>query len=60
MELSKIKAYFSSPHSRDIVFADENGDYLFIKKGRFNKEVSKQNLIEVKEEIVKNNKSKKK
>lgn len=44
MELSKIKIYFASPSARSTVWADDKGDYLFYKKGRFCHEVKRSDI----------------
>ncbi len=44
MELSKLKIYFASPSARSTVWADDKGDYLFYKKGRFCHEVKRSDI----------------
>ena len=44
MELSKLKIYFASPSARSTVWADDKGDYLFYKKGRFCHEVKRSDV----------------
>ena len=44
MELSKLKIYFASPSARSTVWADDKGDYLLYKKGRFCHEVKRSDV----------------
>ena len=44
MELSKLKIYFASPSARSTVWADDKGDYLLYKKGRFCHEIKRSDI----------------